>query len=507
MASGVDDSSLTTALKVATGGSQSPRLLGIFSHGDPTQASVDKRAAWILLVLFTVVAGVLKLPFLSHESLWLDEVFTREIVAESTISGVWQHIRLTESTPPLYYIIGWLGGARSAVAIRVIPALALTAASPTSYFAFRRLIGQAAALVVAAMVAVNPMLAWYGTDGRSYGLFVLVGLLSIWAFTAVLEHPSRLRYATWALTCITCGWTHYFGGFLVVGEIGVLLWLHREKRLTTLLWTFVIVLCVSPLIPLVLHQGASERTAFIESEPLTTRLVTTVRQFAMGPNVPRPWLEGAGVVLWCIGTGFGAVLAIRGSRRGLIVIALAAISIGLPLLMSALGIVDRFYARNVLMTLPIVLALAAPAMLRMRAVLLVGYLVLAIVTSVWVASDWRYEQADWRDALARVETIDASAPVIAVTRLNEPVVRTYLKRNASPPGGIMATQAWLVVEPIRGPHDRALAPAQVPTVPGFIPVRSLTAHAFRLVFLEASQPTRLTSGVLTDATVFPGKSH
>lgn len=113
----------------------------------------DDRVIWLLLALTTIVAAALRFPFLDHQSLWLDEIFAREILGESTLSGVWRHLQQTESTPPLYYVIGWLAGARSAAAMRVIPALALTAGVPVGYLAFRRLVGQRAALATAAMLA------------------------------------------------------------------------------------------------------------------------------------------------------------------------------------------------------------------------------------------------------------------------------------------------------------------------------------------------------------------
>jgi uncharacterized membrane protein len=40
-------------------------------------------------------------------------------------------------------------------------------------------------LATASILAVSPMLVWYSTDARSYGLFVLSALLSVWAASAL----------------------------------------------------------------------------------------------------------------------------------------------------------------------------------------------------------------------------------------------------------------------------------------------------------------------------------
>lgn len=466
---------------------------------------VPRRMVWIVLILATIVSALLRFPFLNHESLWLDEVFTREILNEATLGGVWRHIQQTESTPPLYYIIGWLVGAHSAAAMRAIPALALTAASPVSYLAFRRLAGQRAALATAVVVAVSPMLVAYSTDARSYGLLVLTGLLTVWGFAAVLDSPSSRSYALWALACVACIWTHYFGGFLVITEVVILFWSRHSQRLATVVWSLVIAVLITPLVPLVSAQANSERAAFIEAESLMSRVVTTARQFGMGANVPRTWLEGAGLCIWCLAVGFGAVITWRRGNRARLCVVLLAVTLGLPLLMSITGIEDRFYARNVIAALPLAAIVAAPAMLRLRAVPLACYVVLALMASIWVATNWRYEQADWRDAISRIEAIDPHAPVIAITETSTPVVSTYLRRQPSSAAGLESRSAWLAIEPTRSTHDRALEPGLPITVPGFHQVREWRLRAFRLILVEASIPTRIVSGFVPHATVFPGQ--
>lgn len=227
----------------------------------------------------------------------------------------------------------------------------------------------------------------------------------------------------------------------------------------------------------------------------------------MGPNVPRTWLETPGLALWCVTVAAGAFLALRSNSRGAwILLTLAMITLGAPLLLALLGIDDRFYARNVILVTPLAAALAAPSMLRLRAVPLAAYLALALLTSVWIATNWRYQQVDWRDALARVEAVAPGASILAVTRLDAPVVQTYLHRQPVPPAGLLTQQAWIVVEPTRASGQRALGPAQAPTLVGFSAVRELKVCAFRLILVGASHPTPLVPSATTDSTLFPGRT-
>jgi uncharacterized membrane protein len=454
------------------------------------QAALDRRVVWGALALMTAAAAALRFPFLDHQGLWYDEAFTHAIVREPTVGGLWRHIQATESTPPLYYLLVWLEGSAGDVAMRLVPALALTAAVPVAYFATVRLVGQRAALAAAALTAVNPNLVWYSTDGRAYGLFVLVALLTVWAFGAALERPSGRRLALWALACLACVWTHYFGWFLVAFEAAALALLHRDRLAAVATAGAGIVAGFAPLLPMLTSQASSPRAEFIAHQSLSQRLEYTIRELAMGQNVPRTWLEGAGLAIASLALLAGAaILWRRGAlSRALMLVALAAFLA--PLAMGVLGIEDRFYQRNMIAVGAVSLAIAAPAMVRLRAVPLVLYAALAVLTSVWVATNWRYEQIDWRTAISRMDAIDPHAAFVTSPLSSAPVVGIYLHR---PPSStpVVTEHAWLAVEPTRGPHDRGFVPASLPAVPGFSLVREVDVHAFRLQLLSARRPTAL----------------
>ncbi|HEY6397800.1 MAG TPA: glycosyltransferase family 39 protein [Solirubrobacteraceae bacterium] len=479
-------------------------------HPRRGEVEVDPRLIWWGLVVATVVAAGLRLPFLGHQSLWLDEIFTRNLIGQPSLTAVWNHVQATESTPPLYYVLAWLLGGRSAASMRALPACALIAAVPVTFLALRRLVGEWPALATAAIVAVSPELVQYSLDARAYGLFVLTGLLSLWAFAGLLERESPTRYLGWVAASVACVWTHYFGFFLVAAEAIVLLSVRPSAWRRTAGWSVVIAACLAPLAPLLSHQNG-ERAAFIPGIPLMTRLTQTVRQFGMGANVPRTWLEAAGLALALAAFAVGAVAAVRSGTRSRSLVALVAFGFAVPLAVAVLGIEDRFYDRNLLFLLPLLAALAAPALLRLGAAPLAVYLALAVLTSVWVSSNWRYEQADWHAAAERTKALAPAAAVITVgstSQFSVAVAGTYVGRPATATP-VFAHQGWIVVEPYRAPHHRALGPAPVPyaiiaSLPGFRIERSLIVHGFRLILLTATKPTPIVPAKLPGAAVFPG---
>jgi len=136
------------------------------------------------------------LSWLTLQNYRYDEAVTVARVLHPSLFDTLSTVPGSESTPPLYYLVAKLStdvfGSRSAAAMRVPSALALTAAVPVAYLAFRRLIGERPALAAAAFVAVNPLLFSYSTDARSYGhaaailslALGLTGLLTFGFFSA-----------------------------------------------------------------------------------------------------------------------------------------------------------------------------------------------------------------------------------------------------------------------------------------------------------------------------------
>src|SRR5438552_2252008 len=92
--------------------------------------------------------------------------------------------------------------------------------------------------------------------------------------------------------------------YMVTWAWGKLFRIHSDAALRT---TAVL---AAPLIAVLSAQGDS-RTDHIGSVPLGERLGHAGRELAMGPNVPRAWLEIAGLVLAAAGVAAGLLAARR----------------------------------------------------------------------------------------------------------------------------------------------------------------------------------------------------
>jgi hypothetical protein len=466
-------------------------------RGSRLALAAEPRVIWAGVAAATVIGFFLRAVFVGDTSLGYEEVFTNTIVHRASVADVWRGVSATESTPPLYYVLTWLwiklGIGGGAAALRLPSLLAGGVTVPLAFFAMRTFFDRRIALVVAWLCAISPLMIGYSIYARSYALMVMVCTLSLWALGALLERQTGRRWTLWALAAIACLWTHYFTVFVIVGETAVLLICLPEHRRKLCLAGGAVVIAVAPLWPLFSSQSdAADRTAYIAGRGLTTRLEDTLRQFSMGSNVPSKWLEGAGIAVVLVTLAWGVRRMYR-SRAAQIVGAVALAGGGLPILSAALGIDDHYLARNILGVWICLAPFAAYGLTRLRSLPLLVYSVICLVTVVITQTNWHYRAgSDWGGASARVQREARGDPIAVMPGLQEPVAALYLHR-APLSAPLHTANLWVMVEPARGPGERALTPIANPPLAElwgsqFRAVGEIDYRGFRLIHLQASSP-------------------
>lgn len=465
------------------------------------------RSHWtaIALVGAFIVGAVIRCMFVGVQSLWYDEVYTYNIVTQSSLSDMLREVRATESTPPLFYSLTWLivkaVGHSSDPNIRFVSVAAGIAIIPTAYFALRRFVGTSAALATAWLCAVSPLMFWYSVDGRCYALLILLGLLSLWSVALVCEAPTQRRFALWAFIGAACVYTHYFSIFLLVAEFLVLAWSLRKTYLIRLFaWGVGLAALSAPLTPMLLSQNDG-RSSFILNIPWIYRLRSFVVQFPLGGPLGSPfsptlrslalWLSVFGLVvgLWCI---FGPKFDV--SKRARQLVAICLITFTIPLILNVVELDQHFFFRNLLLVWPFVAAIVVFGLMRFKALGLVAYIAVLAVASSLILFDWRYDRPDWRQASEVIAPLARNTPIFIYSGNDVIVAGHYLKRKPERrrPIAVVTDRMWMMIEPwqIDGALRQRLGfPVKVPE--GFTLKRSLqTEHGFRL--LEYTAPRRIT---------------
>jgi mannosyltransferase len=377
-------------------------------------ATLRQASGRALLVLgaLTAVAAALRLIAIGHQSFWLDESFTVDLV-QRPFGDMLSTVARTESTPPLYYVLVWLWAkvfGDGEAGLRALSALFGTIAVPVAWRAARELFSPRAGLVAAALVAFNPFFVWYSQEARSYSLLVLMAALSVVFLVRALRERTRRAYVLWALTAALGLLTHYFAAFLLVPEAGWLLWAARERAALAAVGAVAAV--GAALAPLALHQRAQGHTSFIADLSLRSRVTDLPKKLVTGElGTPTPLIGPlAGLI-----AAAAIVYALR-ERPARMLMAVAAATAVLPLVLALAG-ADYLLPRNLIALYVPVIVVVAAALGGAGRVGLAGAAAIcavALTVNLEVASDAELQRDDWRGA-ARTLGPAAEPRVIVVT--------------------------------------------------------------------------------------------
>jgi hypothetical protein len=421
----------------------------------PLPLSADTAARRVALALGGIVAlgaGV-RFASLGVQSYHHDEVITAMRVIPGSFGEMLHKVRVSESNPPLYYVLAW-GWAKlfgfEEVGLRSLSALFGAATVPLGYLIGRQLDGRRCGLILAAIVALNPMLIWYSQEARSYALLVFFAALSLYFFLRARESGRGGDLALWALTSALALCSHYFAAFPVAIE-GAWLLVAQRRRLRVALPALAAVAASGlALLPLLSAQIQPRHIGWIEASPIPLRVWETGVSFLAGETghvIAEPPREGYALVP-AVAVAIGLVLlAWRGTarqRRGAGIATVVGLGVlALALLAAAVG-KDYLIERNLLpalVPLAAVLALgfsAAPP--RLALLLASGLCAYWLGFAAYVTQTPNLQRPDFR-AVGQ----DLGAPhdrrAIVGWRLASDPVRWYL------PG--RAVQAWRGIRRVR----------------------------------------------------------
>jgi mannosyltransferase len=274
------------------------------------QRPAARLPGWWPLAALTLLAAALRLSTLDLQSFWYDEAFTPLHVLHASLGATLRSVVHTENSPPLWYLLEWADSrvlGTGEVALRLPSALAGIATVPVAWAIGRELSSRRAAIICAALVAVNPLFVWYSQEARVYGLFVFIAALAMLCFLRALREPTLQRMAAFALTGALALATHYFALFLLAPMALWLLWDRRARRaaLPAIAALAIVGLALTPLIS---AQGG-HGTQWIGRWPLSERLQAIPQYYLTGYTgsslghgiellVALPILAGLALGLW-----------------------------------------------------------------------------------------------------------------------------------------------------------------------------------------------------------------
>ncbi|MEM7312270.1 MAG: glycosyltransferase family 39 protein, partial [Planctomycetota bacterium] len=181
---------------------------------------------WILLAVF-VVAIVLRIVGLEHQSFSMDECLEQE-TAEMTIDQI---VWAPNSFPPLYHLLlkAWLAVETCSIAARTFSLLTSLVSVWLTWKLAKEAANEQVALIVAAIVATSPFHIYYSQQGRGYMLLILLATMSMYSGLRLMREPTTWDRMLFVLAGVAGGYTHYYFAVVLVA-IGIGILLHNGTR-------------------------------------------------------------------------------------------------------------------------------------------------------------------------------------------------------------------------------------------------------------------------------------
>lgn len=445
------------------------------------------------------IAAALRFATLGVQSFDYDESFTVGIL-HGSLGHALHRLPITESSPPLYYIVAWLWTrifGLSEVGVRSLSALLGTALVPVAFYTARTLGSRRAGPIAGLLVAVNPFLVWYSQEARTYALLALLSALSFWAFVRALEDPGPRRLALWAAASAASVLSHYFAGYLVAVEA---VWLVlATRRRAALVASGAVAAVGAALIPLVVSQ-ADNRTQWIEALPLWSRIKEVAKKWVTGEIAPTHNWQLA-VVSLLVGAAIvhAAIRLTASERRG------AALALGVggaalvtPLVLDLAGL-HYLISKNVMPALTVLL-IGVAVILGAERARIAGMAGAAVACALFLAItidgavDPALQRPDFR-AAARALGAPIRGQVVLTPNLGGAPIALYRPGAAPLPAGWMTNEV-ILVEPLPRADVSSVRPATPAAPAGFAYRGRVDAPTYTLICFSSAAPRLVAAAPL-----------
>ena len=235
------------------------------------------------MLAVALVAIAVRVPGVYTQAFWQDEVASARILNEPTFGAMLAHVARTESTPPLWYALGWLlrqaGTPLQDVRLLSVAAGALLAALVLDVG--RRVVPLPLASLAGLLVALGGQLVGHGQELRAYELLALLSLVFARCLLAEVDAPSRRRELALGASVAAGGLTHYFFAFSVLAALAWL-WLEPGARAARRRATIAILaggVVAAGWAPVLLRQYHQARFWWIGAFQLRTVVAVPARLF------------------------------------------------------------------------------------------------------------------------------------------------------------------------------------------------------------------------------------
>lgn len=200
----------------------------------------------VFIISLAVVALLLRIYRIGHQSLWVDELLTLEVSMPKEGLHIWSYLWYNIHGPLHAFVVylfqlvntgdGWL---------RLPSALAGAGAVVYFYLWTRSWLGRNVARIAAVMLAVHPLHLYYSQELRNYSFLLCFGLMSCYYFERFSLRGRRRDFAGYVVTIVLAALSNFSAAFLFGAHSVIYLMRNGLGRRTLIRWSAV---CLTVLI-------------------------------------------------------------------------------------------------------------------------------------------------------------------------------------------------------------------------------------------------------------------
>ncbi len=229
------------------------------------------RRPWLIVAGLVLIGVAIRLVLM--RSIWVDEAISIH-QAHMSLPSMLENLRETDRHPPLHYLVLWVtvrlfGDGETAV--RAPSIIASAALIPAMFVTGRELFDRRTGLVAAGFATIAPLVVWYGQEARMYAIFMLLGVIALWAQVMVLRDGRNRWWFLYAGSTIALLYTHYFAAIPIAIQqvvFAVAAWKRARaglpiKRLMIGVWLtwFALAVAAAPLASFAHEQYSHSQAA------------------------------------------------------------------------------------------------------------------------------------------------------------------------------------------------------------------------------------------------------
>lgn len=417
------------------------------------------------MVAIILVATLLRLPWLSAQSIAFDESFSLA-VGQADWPTLFQVILSDGVHPPLFYVIHkgalTLWGA-APFGQRFLAALFSIVGVPLIYWAGRLIFNRRVALLAALLLALDPLHVWFAQEARMYSLLGALAIISLAVFWQAMRTGRRRYWAALAIVNSFIFGLHYFGFLIPVSQLAFIIATFRQNHRQLRPWAITQVAAFLPLLPWLIATALRETQSFgigfLES-PVPLDVPLTLWNFTTGWSTYFLWpVSILALVLFAV----ASINGLRGGQPSFRFSQLLLIFwVFLPLILVWIISQRRaFYAdRYLSFIIPGLMLLVAFGAVRIRSkpwrnLLIAGLIIASGYGLLNTRFDPTFYKDNWRDTVTYLEQHSRPGDIILIYNSHLQIPFTYHYQGDLPYQPITRLQDNQPIEPLTAGHRRA----------------------------------------------------